>query len=93
MPLAGMQEMHQYARQLLRDKRPVEALEIYKLNAAKNPNQFTTNMGLARGYSATGDFKNALKYARLAEGQAPDKTNKDAVAGFIKKLQEGKDIN
>jgi tetratricopeptide (TPR) repeat protein len=93
IPLANMQEMHQYARQLLRDKRHAEALGIYKLNAAKNPNQFTTNLGLARGYSATGDFKNALKYARLAEGQAPDKTNKDAVGEFIKKLQEGKDIN
>lgn len=93
MPLAGMQELHQYARQLLRDKRCVEALEVYKLNAAKNPNQFTTNVGLARGYSATGDFKNAMKYAKLAELQAPDKTNKDAVAGFIIKLQQGKDIN
>lgn len=93
MPMANMQELHGYARQLLRDKKPVQALEAFKLNAQKNPNVFTTNMGLVRGYSAIGDFKNALKYAKAAQPQAPDKVNKDAVDGFIKKLEEGKDIN
>jgi len=93
MPMAGMQELHQYARQLLRNKKPAEALAAFKMNAQKNPNMFTTNMGLVRGYSANGDYKNALKFAKLALVQAPDKNNKDAVEGFIKKLEEGKDIN
>ena len=93
MPLATMQELHNYGRQLLRDKKPVQALEAFKLNAQKNPNVFTTNMGLMRGYSANGDFKNALKYAKAAQPQATDKTNKDAIEGFIKMLSEGKDIN
>jgi len=93
IPMATMQETHQYARELLRDKKPVDALAIYKMNAKKYPNVFTTNVGLVRGYSANGDFKNALKYSRMAMDQAPDKANKDAVEGFIKKLEEGKDIN
>ncbi|MEJ7626136.1 MAG: DUF2911 domain-containing protein [Ferruginibacter sp.] len=93
MPMATMQEMHQYARQLIRNKKPADALAAYKMNALKNPNVFTTNMGLSRGYSATGDFKNAIRYAKLALAQAPDKANKDALEGFIKKLEEGKDIN
>lgn len=93
MPLATMQELHNYGRQLLRDKKAVLALEAFKLNAQKNPNVFTTNMGLMRGYSANGDFKNALKYAKLAQPLAADKANKDALEGFIKMLQEGKDIN
>lgn len=93
MPMASMQELHQYARQMIRNKKPMEALTAYKMNARKNPNVFTTNMGLARGYSANGDFKNAVKYAKLALAQAPDKPNKDAVEGFVKKLEEGKDIN
>ena len=50
-------------------------------------------MGLARGYSANADFKNALKYAKAAQVMAPDKANKDAVDGFIKMLEQGKDIN
>lgn len=93
MPLATMQELHNYARQLLREKKPAQALEAFKLNAQKNPNVFTTNMGLMRGYSTNGDFKNALKYAKAAQPQASDKANKDAVDGFIKMLEEGKDIN
>lgn len=93
MPLATMQELHNYGRQLLSDKKPVQALEAFKLNAQKNPNVFTTNMGLMRGYSANGDFKNALKYAKAAQPQVMDKTNKDALDGFIKMLVEGKDIN
>ncbi|MEP7254939.1 MAG: DUF2911 domain-containing protein [Ferruginibacter sp.] len=93
MPLATMQELHNYARQLLREKKPAQALEAFKLNAQKNPNVFTTNMGLMRGYSGNGDFKNALKYAKAAQPQATDKVNKDAIEGFIKMLEEGKDIN
>ena len=93
MPLATMQELHQYGRQLMRQKRYAEALEAFKLNAQKNPNVFTTNMGLMRGYSANGDFKNALKYAKAAQLQAPDKGNKDALEKFIPMLEAGKDIN
>ena len=93
MPMASMQELHGYGRQLIRSKRNAEALEAFKLNAQKNPNVFTTNMGLVRGYSANGDFKNALKYIKLALPQAPDKINRDAVENFIKMLEAGKDIN
>ncbi len=93
MPLATMQELHNFGRQLLREKKPLQALEAFKLNGQKNPNVFTTNMGLMRGYSANGDYKNALKYAKAAQPQATDKANKDAIEKFIKMLEEGKDIN
>ncbi|MEP6711690.1 MAG: DUF2911 domain-containing protein [Ferruginibacter sp.] len=93
MPLATMQELHNYGRQLLNEKRNAEALDAFKLNAQKNPNTFTTNMGLTRGYSANGDYKNAGKYAKLALAQAPDKPNKDAIEGYVKMLADGKDIN
>jgi len=58
LPLGSMQELHQYGRQLLTDKKPKEALEVFKMNAQKNPGQFTTDMGLVGGYSANGDYKN-----------------------------------
>lgn len=93
MPMANMQELHQYARQLLKDKKYPEALEAFKMNGAKYPNVFTTNMGLMRGYSATGDFKNALKFAKAAQLQAPDAANKTALENYVKTLSEGKDIN
>jgi hypothetical protein len=93
MPLATMQELHGYGRQLLRQKKNAAALEAFKLNAQKNTNVFTTNMGLMRGYSANGDYKNALKYAKLALPQAPDKGNKDALEKYIPMLEKGQDIN
>lgn len=93
LPMASVTELHQYGRKLISEKKTKEALEIFKLNAQKNPNNFTTSMGLARGYSATGDYKNALKYARAALPLAPNKLNKDALEDMIKTLAEGKDIN
>jgi hypothetical protein len=78
---------------MLREKKNAMAMDAFKMNAQKNPNQFTTNTGLMRGYSANGDYKNALKYAKLALPQAPDKVNKDFVEKSIKMLEDGKDIN
>lgn len=93
LPFATMIELHQYGRTLLNEKRYKDALEIFKMNAQKNPNIFTTNVGLVRGYSANGDFKNALKYAKISLSQAPDNANKDSVANMIMLLGEGKDVN
>ena len=74
-------------------KKAKEALEVFKQNHSKHPNQFTTLMGLVRGYSATADYKNALKYANLALSLAPDQPNKNNVHTMITKLKEGKDVN
>jgi tetratricopeptide (TPR) repeat protein len=93
MERATMVEMHQYARSLLAQKKTADALELFKTNAAKYPNQFTTLMGLTRGYSANGDNKNALKFARQALALAPDAQNKTFVEGLIKKLEKGESIN
>ncbi|HEV8081921.1 MAG TPA: DUF2911 domain-containing protein [Chitinophagaceae bacterium] len=93
LPLGNMIDLHQYGRQLITEKKPKEALDVFKMNAQKNPNVFTTDVGLARGYSATGDYKNALKYAKLAQPLAPDKANKDAVTKMIDMLGQGKDVN
>lgn len=54
---------------------------------------FTTDVGLARGYSANGDYRNALKYAKLAQALAPDKANKDSATKIIDMLNKGLDLN
>lgn len=90
---AEMTEIHQYGRKLLAQKQVDKALEIFKLNAKKNPKQYTVYVGLARGYSAKGDFKTALQHAKTALPLAPDEQNKKYWAEMIKKLEEGKDIN
>ncbi|HEU4472736.1 MAG TPA: DUF2911 domain-containing protein [Flavisolibacter sp.] len=93
LPLANMQEIHQYGRSLLAQKKTKEALEVFQLNFKRNPNQFTTLAGLTRGYSANGDFKNALKYAELAKPLAPNEPNKKFIDEAIAKLKKGQDIN
>jgi hypothetical protein len=93
LPMGQMLEVHFYGRQLLNQKESKEALKVFKLNYDKNPNQFTTNMGMTRGHSALGEYKKALPYAKAALAQAPDQRNKENVEIMIKKLEEGKDVN
>jgi len=92
-PIASMIEIHQYGRQLLTQKKNKEALDVFKSNFEKFPNTFTTIIGLARGYSANGDYKTALKYAEQALPLAPDANNKSSVSAMIDKLKAGKDVN
>jgi hypothetical protein len=93
LAFANMGETHQYGRQLLQQKKNKEALEVFKSNHAKYPGQFTTIMGLVRGYSANGDYKTALQYAEKALPMAPDTNNKNNLNGMIDKLKAGKDVN
>lgn len=93
LPLASMQELHQYGRSLIAQKKAKDAMEVFQLNYKKNPSQFTTIMGLTRGYSANGDYKNALRYATMALPLAPNELNKKFVTDAVDKLKKGEDIN
>jgi tetratricopeptide (TPR) repeat protein len=93
MPFGDMQDIHQYGRQLLTMKQTKAALEVFKSNYDKYPNQYTTLMGLTRAYSASGDFTNALKYATMALPLAPDQQNRNFLQTAIDKLKAGKDMN
>jgi hypothetical protein len=92
LPMGTVQQLHAYARLLLQQKKSKEAFEVFKINYDKNPNEFTTQVGMARGYSATGDYKKALGFAQKALPKA-DNLNKPNLERMIKTLQEGKDIN
>jgi hypothetical protein len=93
LSMGNIVELHQYGRRLIGLKKPAEALEVFKLNAKKNPKQFTTYVGLTRGYSAIGDYKNALAQAKLALPLVPDPINKSSVEDMIKKLENKQDVN
>lgn len=93
MKIGSMTDLHQYGRQLISKNKKMEALDVFTMNAKKHPNDFTTFVGLARGYSATGDFKKALVNAKAALPLAPNEMNKQSVEGMIKKLETQKDIN
>lgn len=72
-PTATMQALHQYGRSLLSAGKNQKALEVFKLNRQRNPeDKFTTYVGLARGYAANGDKKNAIKNWETAIKNVPE---------------------
>jgi tetratricopeptide (TPR) repeat protein len=93
LPFGSVVELQQFGRQLLAAKRPQAALEVFQFNYTKNPNQFMTLMGMARGLSANGEYAKALEFANKALPSAPNDSNKQAVQTMIEKLKAGKDIN
>ena len=92
-PSASAIDLHQYARQQLQKGNKEEAMRVWSMNAKRFPNQWPVNVGLARGYSAVGKYKEALKYAKLAVAQAPDPINKKSLETAVEKLAAGKDMN
>jgi tetratricopeptide (TPR) repeat protein len=89
-PTASIQDIHQYGRALLNAGKTQKAMEVFKLNASKHPeDKFTPNVGLARGYTAMGDKKNAIKYWELAIKNIPEnqKQNLSFYEGELKKLK------
>ena len=89
---ANVMEMHMYGRQLLNEKRLKEAMAIFEKNYKKNNGAWPTNGGLMRGYSAMGDLKKALEYAKLALGQAPNEETKKLLEQAVKTLEAGKSL-
>jgi len=93
LPMASMQELHQYARSLLQQQQKKEAMEVFQMNYDRNPGQFTTLVGMSRGYAANGDYKNAMKFASRALPMAPNDQNRQFLTEAIEKLKKGQDIN
>lgn len=92
MENATVLELHGYGRQLLAEKKLPEALAVFQKNYDKNKGAWPTNAGLMRIYSAMGDYKKALQYAKAALAQAADDQNKRFIEGAIKTLGEGKPL-
>jgi tetratricopeptide (TPR) repeat protein len=93
LPFGNINQLQQLGRQFITAKRPKAAIEVFQFNYNKNPEQFITLVGMARGLSANGDIAKALEFANKALPLAPNDTNKQAVQGMIDKLKAGKDIN
>lgn len=92
LALAGPLQLHQYARQLLGEKRNEEAYNVFRENARKHPDQWFVHTGLARMYSAQSKFDDATKEMKLAMAAAPD-DQKVYLDGLVKRLESKQDIN
>ena len=91
MATATVSDIHQYGKALLTSGKNEKALEIFKLNRQKNPSdKFTTYVGLARGYAAVGNKKEAIKNWEVALKNIPEdqKSNAANYQEELKKLRE-----
>ena len=83
--------VHQYAMRLLRAGKKEKAMEIFKLNAQRHPDEkFYTYVGLARGYTALGDRENAIKNWEIALRNVPE-SQKGNLPTYEKALKEVKE--
>jgi hypothetical protein len=93
LPGAQAIEIHMYGRRLLTAGRKDEALAVFQKNQKRFGDAWPVHVGLARIYSAMGDYKTALKHAETALRQAPDPLNKNSLETAVGKLRQGKDMN
>ncbi len=93
LPNALPVEIHQYGRQLQVQGKQAEAMAVFQKNAKRYGDAWPIHVGLARGYSAAGDYQTALTHAEKALTQAPDDLNRNALTAAIATLKAGKDMN
>jgi len=93
LPGTSAMDIHQYGRQLVAAKKYDRALAVFKYNAERNGDAWPVHVGLARGYSATGDLKQALEHAQKALPQAPSDAERQSLEAMIRTLSEGKPIS
>jgi Protein of unknown function (DUF2911) len=91
-PTATALDLHQYGRQLIAEKKNKEALDIFLLNQQRHGDAWPVEVGLARGYAANGDPRQALEHARKAVEQAPDLPDKKNLEAMVRDLEAGKPI-
>jgi tetratricopeptide (TPR) repeat protein len=89
---ATITEMHSYGRQLVNEKKFAEAMAVFEKNYKKYKGAWPTNAGMMRGYSAMGDLKKALEFAKKALPQAPNEQSKQLLEQAIKTLEQGKPL-
>ena len=91
LPTAEPVRVYAYGMGLLRDKRNDRAMEVFLLNQKQHPEEkYWTSLGLARGYTAVGDKKNAIANWEIVLQNVPPNFSSRA-AGFqaaLKKLKE-----
>ncbi len=92
-PTASSLQIHAFGRQLIAQGNKEKAMEIFKYNYEKFDGAWPTEVGMARGLSAVGEYAKALKHAEKALTQAPDDLNKNALTDAVQKLKNKEDIN
>jgi hypothetical protein len=92
-PMATMLQLYIYGRTLQRQKKNKEALEVYKMNYEKYPDDIYTLLGMIKGNAAFGNIKEALKYGDKALVISKDSNTKSYVEKLMADIKAGKDVS
>jgi tetratricopeptide (TPR) repeat protein len=93
LPDATPGQIANYGRQLITQKKPKDAMVVYEGNLKRYPGNATALIGMARGWSANGDNKKALKFAQDALKAETNPQSKTQIEDLVKKLEKGEAIN
>jgi len=85
-------QLHQYGRQLITQDQKEEALAVFQRNAEQNSDAWFVGVGLARGYSALGEYDKAAESMKIALEKAPE-NQKAYIQGLVDRLESQEDIN
>jgi tetratricopeptide (TPR) repeat protein len=92
LPDSDVQGIHQYGLRLLRAGRNDRALQIFRFNRQQHPaDKFVTYVGLARGYTAVGNKKEAIANWQIALRNVPadQAANRARFEQALQALQKG----
>ena len=94
LEMANATQLYFYGRQVqLVQKKPEQAMEIFRATAQRYPDHWLGHMAKARVSSAAGDYKKALSEVQAAVAAGAPAPQKPNIDGYIKKLEAGEDMN
>lgn len=93
LTMANVNQLYSFGRQLQAEKKPQEALDVFRQTVQRFPNHWLGHAALARLSSASGDFKKAVAEMNAALAAGAPENQKPAIDGYIKRLEAGQDIN
>ena len=93
LPDATVGQITSYGRTLIGQKRAKDAMVVFDTAYKRYPTAVAALTGMARGYSANGEVKKALKFAQDALKQETNPAAKNNIEGIVKKLEKGEAIN
>lgn len=93
LPDATVNQIVAYGRSLITQARPKDAMVVFETANKRFPNNVAAMTGMARGYSANGDSKKALKFIQDALKIETNPQAKSALEGMAAKLAKGESIN
>jgi hypothetical protein len=92
--MASASQLYFYGRQLqLVQKKPDEAMAVYREAVQKYPDHWLGHMASARLNSAAGDYQKAAADVKAALAAGAPEQQKPGLNAYLKRLEAGQDIN